>query len=128
MTGRGPAEFAHWPDSLAADWGPYRAVVRRIVDGDTFDCLIDLGWNDYHYHAVRLLSVDAPETNRAPTRDAGLAATEFVRNLMPVGDRVLLVDPRPDPDSFGRYLVRIQLEDGSDLTQLILDAGHGVPA
>lgn len=124
---RVPDEFRNWPDAIAAEFGPYRAIIRHHVDGDTYDCLIDMGWNDYRYHPIRLLGADTPETNRAPSRDAGLAAKAFVQDLMPVGARVLL-RTRPDPDSFGRYLARIQLEDGRDLTDLILAAGHGVPA
>jgi endonuclease YncB( thermonuclease family) len=40
----------------------------------------------------------------------------------------VLLHTIPDPDSFGRYLARVQLRDGRDLTALILAAGHGVPA
>jgi hypothetical protein len=39
----------------------------------------------------------------------------------------VILRTRPDPDSFGRYLARIQLRGGVDLTTLILNAGHGVP-
>lgn len=122
-----PVEFRGWPAALAVQFGPYRAVIRHHVDGDTFDALIDMGFNDYRYQPVRLLGVDTPETNRAATREAGLAALAYVRSVMPVGARVL-VHTQPDPDSFGRYLARVQLEDGSDLSDLIIAAGHGVAA
>lgn len=124
---RVPEEFQDWPPSLATSFGPYRAVVRWHVDGDTYDCLIDLGWNEYRYHPVRLLGVDTPEVNRLATREAGLAALAYVRSVIPVGAKVRLYT-EPWPDSFGRYLARVQLEDGRDLAHLILDAGHGVPA
>jgi endonuclease YncB( thermonuclease family) len=127
VTVRRPAEFDTWPAELAAPFGPYRAVICHHVDGDTFDCLVDVGWNDYKYRPVRLLGVDTPETNRAATKAAGLAAKAYVQQLIPVGAPVLL-HTIPDPDSFGRYLARIQLRDGRDLTDLILVAGHGVPA
>lgn len=120
---RGPSEFNDWPESLTASFGPYRAIVRHHVDGDTYDVLLDLGWNDYRYHPVRLLGCDTPESNRLTTRAAGLAALEFVREQMPVGSRVLLHTEK-DPDSFGRYLALITLEDGRDLTDLLLDSGH----
>lgn len=127
MTLRRPAEFATWPTELPYTFGPYRAVVAFHVDGDTFDALVDVGWNDYKYKPVRLLGVDTPETNRAATKAAGLAAKAYVQQLIPVGSPVLL-HTIPDPDSFGRYLARVQLRDGRDLTDLILAAGHGVPA
>jgi endonuclease YncB( thermonuclease family) len=127
VSARLPEEFRGWPATVAAPVGPYRAVIRHHVDGDTYDALIDLGWNDYRYHPVRLLGVDTPETNRAATRDAGRAALDFVRGVMPVGSRVLL-HTRADPDSFGRYLAGIRLESGEDLAAVILAAGHGTPA
>jgi endonuclease YncB( thermonuclease family) len=123
---RTPLEFKHWPPEIAVKFGPYRAVVRHHVDGDTYDCFIDFGFNDYRYAPVRLLSVDTPEINRLESREAGMAALDFVRSVMPVGARVRLHTEK-DPDSFGRYLARIDLADGSDLGDLILAAGHGVP-
>lgn len=123
---RKPAEFANWPWSLSVAFGPFRAVVRHHVDGDTFDCLIDMGWNSYQYGPVRLLGMDTPETNRLATRALGLAAKQFVIGVMPVGARVVLHDTRPDPDSFGRYLARIRLEDGRDVSTLLVESGHAV--
>lgn len=124
--GRGPIEFADWPSTIAASFGPYRAVVRHHVDGDTYDVLIDLGWNEFRYASVRLLGCDTPETNRLATREAGRASLAFVREQMPVGARVLLHTEK-DPDSFGRYLALITLEDGRDLTDLLIESGHAVP-
>lgn len=127
MSRRVPVEFRDWPADLPYSFGPYRAVCRHHVDGDTFDFLVDQGFNDYPYMTIRLLGVDTPETNRAATKESGEAAREFVRLTMPEGARVIL-HTRPDPDSFGRYLARIQLSGGFDLTGLILNAGHGIPA
>jgi endonuclease YncB( thermonuclease family) len=123
---RVPLEFKHWPPELAVPFGPYRAVIRHHVDGDTYDALIDLGMNNYGYHPVRLLGVDTPEINRLATREAGMAALMFVREVMPVGSRVRLHTEK-DPDSFGRYIARVELADGRDLGELILTANHGVP-
>lgn len=126
MSVRTPAEFADWPEHLTAQFGPYRAVCCHHVDGDTFDFLVDLGLNEYRYLSVRLLGVDTPETNRAASKTAGLAAKAFVQDVMPVGARVLLHTAKAD--SFGRYLGRVVLDGGFDLAQLVLAAGHGVPA
>lgn len=126
MSGRVPVEFRDWPADLGVGFGPYRAVIRHHVDADTVDALVDIGFNNYAYHAIRLLDVDTPEINRLATREAGRAALEFVRDVMPVGSRVRLHTEK-NPDSFGRYLARITLAGGFDLASLILNAGHGVP-
>jgi endonuclease YncB( thermonuclease family) len=122
---RVPLEFKHWPPELAVAFGPYRAVIRHHVDGDTFDAFVSPGLHQYVYATLRLAGVDTPETNRRDSREAGLAALEFVRETMPVGSRVVLHTEK-DPDSFGRFIARITLPDGRDLGGLILAAGHGV--
>jgi micrococcal nuclease len=123
---RKPAEFADWPWAISVAYGPYRAVVRHHVDGDTFDMLIDFGMNEYRYAPVRLFGVDTPESNRKETKAAGLAAKAFVASVMPVGAKVKLTT-LPDPDNFGRYLAGVQLEDGRDLATLLIEHGHAVP-
>lgn len=125
---RTPAEFRDWPTDLAeVSYGPYRACIRFHVDGDTYDAFVDLGGRAYAYWPIRLLGCDTPETNRAGTREAGHRALNFVQDTMPVGSKVVLSETRQDPDSFGRYLCRVQLRGGVDLTQLLIQAGHAVP-
>lgn len=122
---RSPIEFADWPESLDVRFGPFRAVVRTVVDGDTVDCLIDFGFNNYSYRPVRLLGVDTPEVTGS-TRTAGLAAAAYLARALPPGSRVRL-HTRPTPDSFGRYLASIEREDGQDVSALLLASGHARP-
>ena len=59
----------------------YRARVRRVIDGDTLDMDIDLGFEVVLASRVRLLGINTPEVvgvNKA----GGLAATEFVREWL----------------------------------------------
>lgn len=127
MSRRTPAEFRDWPDALPVTYGPYRARIRYHVDGDTYDAFVDLGGRAYHYWAIRLLGCNTPELNRGSTREAGYRALNYVTDVMPIGAAVILRDTKPDPDSFGRWLCRIQLLGGTDLTTLLLDAGYAVP-
>ena len=40
----------------------YNATLERIVDGDTFDCCLDLGFDvKLHKQRVRLAQIDTPE-------------------------------------------------------------------
>lgn len=41
----------------------FRAQVTNVVDGDTVDCRIDLGFDVYHIQRVRLREIDTRETN-----------------------------------------------------------------
>lgn len=109
------------------------AVVEHIVDADTVDCTWDVGGNDYPYRTCRLMAatdwgvigIEAPEINRLSTREAGLAAKAWLTEHMPVGTPILIVT-RPDTDSFGRYLVTAQLENGVDIGAALMAAGHAV--
>ncbi len=123
MSSRKPVEFQGWPESLPVAYGPYRAIVRHHVDGDTLDTLIDFGFNEYRYAVIRLADCDAPEKNRAATKTAGLASLQHLQTVAPVGTRVRL-DTAPDPDSFGRYIASVTLEDGADLATVMVEAGH----
>lgn len=52
----------------------YRADICRVVDGDTVDADIDLGFNVWlHNERLRFYGIDAPEL-KGSTRAAGLAA------------------------------------------------------
>jgi len=65
----------------------YRAKIVKVVDGDTVDVDIDLGFGVWlQDERVRLVGVDTPESR---TRDLtekvfGLAAKEFVKNFVEV--------------------------------------------
>lgn len=127
-----PEDFEDWPAALVPSYGPYRARIKKIVDGDTYDAFVDLGGRSYQPWRVRLLAgppvrgVDTPETNRGSTRAAGFAAKHFVADVMPIGTHVLLADTAPDPDEFGRWLARVVLPGGWDLGTLLLSHGHAV--
>ena len=61
----------------------YKAKVRRVVDGDTLDLDIDLGFHITLSERVRLLGIDTPETR---TRDLveknnGLKSKRFVEEF-----------------------------------------------
>lgn len=86
----------------------YRATIVKIIDGDTVDCNIDLGWDTYisgKRGRIRLYGVDTPESR---TRDKeekkfGLLAKAFVEQFMPVGTAVTLRTFK-DGGKYGRYL------------------------
>lgn len=123
---RRPAEFTDFPPELRAPFGPYMAIVRHIVDGDTIDCLVDVGFNDYVYRVIRLAGIDAPELNRRETREAGQAARDYLLLLAPPGTPVLL-QAKPDHDSFGRYIAELFFGNGSStLSAAMVEGGHAV--
>ena len=82
----------------------YKAKVRRVVDGDTLDLDIDLGFRITLRERVRLMGIDTPETRSRDLVEKadGLKAKEFVIGFVVDGDVVIKVHGF---GKFGRLLV-----------------------
>ena len=82
----------------------YRCKIRRVVDGDTVDVDIDLGFGMWiHNERIRLYGVDTPESR---TRDLeekkyGLLAKSFVLSYLPEGSYQTLVTVKDKAGKFG---------------------------
>ena len=79
---RTPRTFHNHPTPYRTVRPPaWAGVVEDIVDGDTVDVLVSLGWGRYEYVAVRLAGINANETNDPdPIKRAhGVAAADYLR-------------------------------------------------
>ena len=103
----------------------YSCRIVRVVDGDTVDIDIDLGFDVWlKKQRIRLYGVDTPESR---TRDLeekkyGLAAKVFVENYLPVGSKQTLRTRLDDRGKFGRILgefVLITQWEGKDIPTTI---------
>ena len=112
----------------------YSATILRVVDGDTVDVDIDLGFDmTLKKQRIRLYGVDTPESR---TRDLeekkhGFAAKEFVQSYLPVGTKQTLKTKLDDRGKFGRILGEFVAFDiandrESTVNQLLIDNYHGV--
>ena len=83
----------------------YRCIVKRVVDGDTVDIDIDLGFNIILANQrVRLYGIDTPESR---TRDKvekryGYAAKEYLQSML--GETSTLKTHKDAKGKFGRIL------------------------
>ena len=82
----------------------YNAKVLKIIDGDTIDVLIDVGFHINITHRLRVARVDAPELAGA-THDAGVAVKEWLMDQI-LDEDVLIKTEKSD--SFGRYIAEVQ--------------------
>ena len=108
----------------------YNCKIVRVVDGDTVDVDIDLGFAVWlKKQRIRLFGVDAPESR---TRDAiekkfGILAKNFVKGRLPVGSMQILRTRLDDSrGKFGRILGEFVLEE-TTLNQLLIVTNNGVP-
>lgn len=107
----------------------YRAEVVNVVDGDTIDVDIDLGFYTWiKNQRIRLVGIDAPEP-RGETREKGKESGTYLRKLIDGKSIIIRTVKGPDDadrdDSFGRWLGIIYL-DGEDINQTMIDAGQAV--
>ena len=85
----------------------YRCKVVKIIDGDTVDVDIDLGFGVWlHKERIRLYGIDTPESR---TRDLeekkyGLAAKKFLTGMLDDEAGILLKTQKDAEGKFGRIL------------------------
>jgi micrococcal nuclease len=86
----------------------YKAFVNRVVDGDTIDVIIDLGFGVLTKERIRLLGIDTPEirTKDLVEKAEGLKAKEFVENAILL-EEVTIVTYKDSKGKFGRYLAEV---------------------
>ena len=58
----------------------YNAKLDRVLDGDTIDAMIDLGFDTWVHKRIRLFGINCPETRTRNLEEnlSGLASTEDV--------------------------------------------------
>jgi endonuclease YncB( thermonuclease family) len=91
----------------------YTGKVTKVIDGDTFEAWIDLGFGIKQEFHVRLDGIDTPEISTSQ----GQKAKQFVIDLIE-NKTVIFMDS--GPEKFGRARARIELPDGSDLTEYLI--------
>ena len=92
----------------------YRCKIRKIVDGDTIDVDIDLGFNTWiNNERVRLYGIDTPEswTRDLEEKKFGLYAKSIVEKYLPVGSNQTLVTHLDKVGKFGRILGEFKIFD-----------------
>lgn len=135
-----PPVFQSHPMSFAdaRSHGCVRGVCHHVVDGDTLDMLLDLGWYHYAYVALRVAGIDTPEIRGVPpeTKKAGLLAKARVEELT-LG-RCLLIRSHKHRMTFNRFVADVyipsetpglEIEGWASLKDLLITEGlaHAYP-
>jgi micrococcal nuclease len=103
----------------------YKAKITNVVDGDTVDAVIDVGFKLTTTLRLRLLGVDTAElTSKDPVERAKAQEAKLYLIQELLNKSVTIRTEKSDV--FGRYLAAIDV-DGRDFNNELLEKGLAVP-
>ena len=110
----------------------YFCKINRVVDGDTVDVTVDLGFDIHHSARVRMMGIDTPEsrTRNLEEKALGLASKARLKELLK-GQKVKIETSKEGKGKFGRILADIITVDkeGNEINcnQRLIEEGHARP-
>ena len=112
-----------------ADKDPYIYRIKsviKVVDGDTIDALIDLGFDISLEKRIRLAGIDTPEsrTTNAKEKIMGLESKDWLKHRVENAQRILIKTELPDStEKYGRIIGHLFIngEETSLNNQMIID-------
>ena len=109
----------------------YKAKILKVLDGDTVDIDLDLGFNIVlSNQRVRMAGIDTPESRTTDKEEKirGNLSKKKLAEKLPIGSYVKIETQRSDnnDDKFGRILAIFILEDGTSLNQWMIDNNYAV--
>jgi micrococcal nuclease len=97
--------------------------VNRIVDGDTVELVVDLGYTITVTDRFRMDGYDAPETFRPRIkgeREAGLMVKSFLEDILYGNKDKLFVQTRKT-GKYGRYIATVFIEGGVKTVNILVE-------
>ena len=116
----------------------YNAIVNRVVDGDTVDVTIDLGFSVWKKIRVRMEGINTPEsrTRDLEEKKRGLAAKERLKSILEFNNNKCVLKVS-GVGKYGRVLATVLVESLSplngedgitliDVNKQLIEEGHAV--
>lgn len=104
----------------------YEAKVVRVVDGDTIDALIDLGFDIHKKIRIRMAGINTPEsrTRDLEEKKRGLAAKARLKEILKENKNKFILESQ-GVGKYGRCIAIIRIGDKS-VNQQLIEEGHAV--
>lgn len=83
------------------------ARVDKVVDGDTIDAYIDLGFSISFFSRIRLAGIDTPESRTTDKLEKalGLEVKDFLKSKLKDAENIVIRTEKPDSsEKYGRIL------------------------
>ena len=104
----------------------YRVTVDRVIDGDTVDVFVDVGFYTTVHKRLRLLDFDAEEMHdHDPVRkERAQKAKARMEDLLNHADNVYIQTVMDATGKYGRLLAYLWVEKGEDIVNLNVQMVH----
>jgi len=103
----------------------YDVEIKRVVDDDTVDVMIDLGFNTHIKRRVRMYGINAPEsrTRDLEEKKKGLAAKERLKEIL-ASDNIIMKSH--GKGKYGRILGEMYVEKDQEISvnDILVREGH----
>ena len=102
--------------------------VLKVVDGDTIDVDIDLGFSISYTQRVRLAGIDTPESRTRDKKEKalGLEVKDKLKKAIDAATKIVIKTEKPDSsEKYGRILGWVFLDDNKvSINQTLIDEGY----
>jgi micrococcal nuclease len=100
----------------------YTGNVTRVIDGDTIDVRVDLGFSIFTNTRFRLFGIDTPEKTSkiAEVKEIAITATNFVKNA--IEGKEITIESM-NKDKYGRWLAKIHYGEGPTINEQLVALG-----
>ncbi len=107
----------------------YKVKIDRIVDGDTIDVVVDLGFKITTHQRIRLEGINTPETYNVKKNSEeykkGMEAKNFVIGRIEGNNYEAIIETEKYTGKFGRYIGTVWLADSSvSLNDELVNKGY----
>ena len=102
--------------------------VTKVVDGDTIDVIMDMGFDIMYKSRVRLFGIDTPEsrTRNLDEKKRGLLAKKYLQEALKAGNKLSIKTYKDnETGKFGRILGEV-FADGVNLNLKMCKEGYAV--
>ena len=102
--------------------------VLKVVDGDTIDVDIDLGFDISYTQRVRLAGIDTPESRTKDVKEKalGLEVKDRLKKAIDAAKDIIIVTEKPDStEKYGRILGWVYLDKAAkSINELLIEEGY----
>jgi micrococcal nuclease len=104
--------------------------ITKVVDGDTIDANIDLGFDISLTKRIRLAGIDSPEsrTTNLKEKALGLESKEWLKKTLEDAKDILIKTEKPDStEKYGRIIGHLFINDQeTSLNNQMIDEGYAL--